>query len=359
MKKKKKKKYCVNILPQSIKKEMNEKPKVLKFPPIRYAEESWSKLSEIAEVVPVTVNSREEFIEKLHGEYSNIVGIGRGYLAGKQVGLFDKELISHFPNSLKYIAHQGAGYDQIDTKALSERGIQLANAPSVVDNATADTALFLILGAMRNFNYGRRNLAQGRWPTGGFAAGAPPGITPKNKTLGIIGMGGIGRATYERVKPLGFEKIKYYNRSRLPKELEQDAIYVTLEELLKTSDVISIHCPLNENTRHLLGDRQIKLMKDGVIIINTARGAVIDEKALLENLKSGKIASAGLDVFEQEPSVPEELLSLPNVLSLPHMGTQAVQTIKEMEEYVVENIYLGITTGRVRNIVYELRNLIE
>ncbi|CAI4527051.1 BDM_1a_G0031710.mRNA.1.CDS.1 [Saccharomyces cerevisiae] len=335
---------------------MHARPKVLKFSPIRYAEAEWLKLSEVAEVIPVTVASRSEFIDKLHGEFSDIVGIGRGYLTVKQVGLFDKELISHFPSTLKYIAHQGAGYDQIDAKALAERGIQLANAPGIVDAATADTALFLILGAMRNFDYGRKNLKEGKWPAGGFAAGAPLGITPRNKILGIIGMGGIGRAVCERVRPLGFEKFVYYNRSRLNEELEQGAIYVSLERLLEVADVISLHCPLNETTWHLLNDERIQHMKYGAIIVNTARGAVIDEHALVKHLKSGRIAGAGLDVFEYEPSVSRELLDLPNVLALPHMGTQAVQTVKEMEECVVKNIYSGITKGRVETLVPEQKS---
>lgn len=334
---------------------MQARPKVLQFPPIRYADAEWLKLSEVAEVIPVTVASRSEFIDKLHGEFSDIVGIGRGYLTVKQVGLFDKELISHFPSTLKYVAHQGAGYDQIDAKALAERGIQLANAPSIVDAATADTALYLILGAMRNFEYGRKNLEEGKWPAGGFAAGAPPGYTPKNKVLGIIGMGGIGRAVFERVRPFGFEKIVYYNRSRLSESLERGAIYVSLERLLEVADVISLHCPLNGTTRHLLNDERIQRMKNGVVIVNTARGAVIDELALVKHLKSGKIASAGLDVFEYEPCVSRELLDLPSVLTLPHMGTQAVQTIKEMEECVVKNIYSGITTGKVKTLVREQR----
>ncbi|SCU86227.1 LADA_0D13168g1_1 [Lachancea dasiensis] len=334
---------------------MIPKPKVLQFPPIRYADDAWEKLSEVAEIIPVTVASRQELIELLHGEYSDIVAIGRGYLTGKQVGRFDRDLIGHFPNTLKFIAHQGAGYDQIDVTELTKRGIQLANAPDIVNNATADTALFLLLGAMRNFEEGRRNLRNDEWPTKGFAAGAQPGFTPDDKVLGIIGMGGIGRTLCKRVRPLGFKKIVYYNRSPLSEALELGCQYLPLEELLKCADVVSIHCPLNESTKHLLNKDRFHLMKDGVIIINTARGSVIEEQALLRCLKTGKVARVGLDVFENEPHVSNELLELPNVLALPHMGTQAIQTVKKMEECVVDNIYAGIHTGKVLNLVCEQR----
>ncbi|CCE82369.1 Piso0_002092 [Millerozyma farinosa CBS 7064] len=334
------------------------KPLVLHMNPVRYAHESWAKMNDIAEVVFIKEYSREQFIEDLHGKFNNVIAIGRGYLTKELVGPFDEELISHFPPSLKYIAHQGAGYDQVSVSALTEKNILLSHCPDVINNSTADTNLYLLLGAMRNFEAGRRRLYDGKWPTGGFGAGAKVGWCPKQKILGIIGMGGIGQAFRDRAVPLGFQKIVYYNRKRLPKGEEKDSQYISsLDELVKVADVISVNCPLNKSTYHLIDASLIGKMKFGVIIVNTARGSVIDEEALVENLKSGKVAAAGLDVFENEPDVSKDLLDLPNVLALPHMGTHAIQTVYEMEQSVVDNIYEGLVSNTMITIVPEQKNL--
>ncbi|CUM66615.1 uncharacterized protein PRCAT00004286001 [Priceomyces carsonii] len=335
-----------------------EKPLVIHLNPVRFAHNSWEELKNIAEVILIDNYSREEFITDLHGKYSNVVAIGRGYLTGHKVGLFDEELVSHFPKTLKYISHQGAGYDQCHIKPITDKGIQVSNCPNVISKSTADTNLFLLLGAMRNFDEGRRRLLNGEWPKGGFGAGAKVGLNPKSKILGIVGMGSIGRAFRDRCESLGFKKIIYYNRKKLPAKEEGTSEYVSsIEKLITISDVISINCPLNQSTHHLIDDSMIRLMKDGVIIINTARGEIIDEKSMINSLKNGKIGAVGLDVFENEPHVSEELLSLPNVVALPHMGTHAMQTILEMEELVVENIRSGLTTGNVLNRIPEQRSI--
>lgn len=330
------------------------KPLILHLDPIRYGEEAWKEFEQIAEVVHIGEYTREQFIQDLHGKYSNVQGIGRGYLTGKKVGRFDEDLAKHFPQSLKFISHQGAGYDQCDVEPLSKRGIQLSNCPNIVNNSTADTHIFLMLGAMRNFNAGRKALENGEWPVGGFGAGVKEGWNPSGKVLGIIGMGGIGRAVRDRASVFGFEKIVYYNRSKLSTELEKNSVYIeTIEELVKIVDVISLNVPLNSSTYHLINDELITKMKDGVIIVNTARGSVIDEESLIKHLKSGKVGAAGLDVFEEEPNPPTELLGLSNVISLPHMGTHAIQTVMEMEKWVVENLKSGLTNGKLLTIVPE------
>ncbi|CAI6459924.1 AEL_HP2_G0025710.mRNA.1.CDS.1 [Saccharomyces cerevisiae] len=136
-------------------------------------------------------------------------------------------------------------------------------------------------------------------------------------------------------------------------------MYLSLEELLKISDVISLHCPLNNSTHHLINEDWMGVMKNGVIIINTSRGAVIDENALLQGIDCKKISSAGLDIFEYEPVVSQELLRKPNIIALPHMGTQAIQTIEEMEDCVVRNLYCGITTGKVETLIPEQVRLFD
>lgn len=334
------------------------KPLVLHMNPVRYAHEPWTKMQSIAEVVFIKEYSREHFIEDLHGKFSNVIAIGRGYLTKELVGPFDEDLISHFPPSLKYIAHQGAGYDQVLVSALSEKNILLSHCPDIINNSTADTNLYLLLGAMRNFEGGRRRLYDGKWPTCGFGAGAKEGWSPKKKILGIIGMGGIGQAFRDRAAPLGFEKIVYHNRKRLSKEEEKDSHYMSsLDELVKIADIISINCPLNDSTYHLIDSSLMEKMKSGVIIVNTARGSVIDQDALIKNLKTGKVGAAGLDVFENEPYVPKSLLELPNVLALPHMGTHSIQTVYEMEKSVIDNIYKGLVSNTMITIVPEQKNL--
>ncbi|OWB54594.1 hypothetical protein B5S28_g444 [[Candida] boidinii] len=333
----------------------NLKPKILRFGPIRYAQDTWKELSEIAEIVESSAQNREEFIQELkNGKFNDVSIISRTFESVNITGRIDEELVSLFPKSIKSICHSGAGYDQVDTAPLIERKIQLSNAPSVVDAATADTAVYLLLSCLRNFQLSHHNLLQGRWKKE-KCAGTPVGNDPSSQVLGILGMGGIGRTIRDRLLPFGFKKIIYYNRSRLPEELEKGAEYVTLDELLSQSDVISISVPLNANTKHSINEKTISKMKDGIIIINTARGPVIDEIELIKNLKNGKIKSCGLDVFENEPNPREELYNLPNCVSLPHMGTHSVETMKAIEDCNVKNCTAFIKNGLVEDLVSELQ----
>lgn len=250
---------------------------------------------------------------------------------GQVTGLFDAELVEGLPSELKFICHNGAGYDQsephhvlsldcelmkhsVDIAACTERRIQVSNVPTAVDDATADTALFLLLGAIRQFG-----LAQSNLRAGSFNAGLALSHDPKGKTLGVIGMGGIGRALATRCRALGMD-IRYHNRNRLSPDLEAGAKYVSVDELLRTSDVVSLNLPLNANTKHYMGRDQFKAMKRGAILINTARGGVVDEAALVQALDEGEIAGCGLDVYEEEPKIHEGLLRSDKAFLLPHVG---------------------------------------
>ena len=190
----------------------------------------------------------------------------------------------------------------------------MSNVPTAVDNATADTALFLLLGALRQFGVAQANLRAGK-----FNAGLPLSNDPQGKLLGVVGLGGIGRAFAKRARAMGMD-VQYYNRNRLSPELEQGAKYVSFEELLQTSDVVSLNLPLNAKTKHTMGREQLKQMKKTAVLINTARGGVVDEIALVEALESGEIAACGLDVFEDEPQVQEGLLKSDRAFLLPHVG---------------------------------------
>lgn len=204
--------------------------------------------------------------------------------------------------------------DQIDVDACTAADIQVSNVPTAVDGATADTALFLLLGSLRQFALAQTNLY-----SGAFNAGLPMSNDPNGKLLGIVGMGGIGRALCVRAKALGM-KVQYYNRNRLAPELEGGATYVSFDELLSTSDVVSLNLPLNAKTKHTMGKAQFEQMKKSAVLINTARGGVVDEKALVAALESGDIAGCGLDVYENEPVVEEGLLKSTKAFLLPHVG---------------------------------------
>ncbi|KAK6457303.1 alpha-ketoisocaproate reductase [Scheffersomyces xylosifermentans] len=332
------------------------KPKVLRLGKIEFAQAKWDEVAKVAEVIDCTSQNRDEFFEDLKTKYSDITNIARTFASVKQTGRFDEELASHLPPSVKSVSHNGAGYDQIDPEPFSKRNIQVSNVTIPVEAPTADTAVFLLLSTLRNYQIGHNLLVEGKWPIG-KCGGAPLGRLPESQVVGILGMGGIGRAIRDRLKPFGFQKIIYHNRSRLSKDLEQDTEYVSFDELISSSDIILISIPLNPKTHHSINKEVISKMKDGVILINTARGAIINEQELIVELKNGKVGSFGSDVFEFEPEVPKELYNLPNVVSLPHMGTHAFEAIKNMEEFVAENVLEYLYTGKVKTIVPEQYNL--
>jgi glyoxylate reductase len=203
-------------------------------------------------------------------------------------------------------------------------GIAVSNTPSAVDAATANTAIFLILGALRCAWVPQLSIREGTW-----RGDSPLGRDPDGMVLGVLGMGGIGSATARRAAGFGFD-IQYHNRQQvqgLSKAFGAQAPrYVGFEELLRTSDIISIHLPLTATTSKLIGKAEIDMMKPDAIIINTARGPIIDEEALVEALESGKIWSVGLDVYENEPKVSPALLKHPRTVLLPHIGTATVDT---------------------------------
>lgn len=326
------------------------KPKVLLCGTIEHAHKEWEELGEIAQLEVLEGSlERDKFIEALKTKYNDVTAIYRTLFSVTQTGRFDKELIAELPPTLKYICNFGAGYDQIDVDALTERNIQLSNTPNAVDRGTADTAFFLTLGILRNFAWGAHQLRQNVW-----LKDVELGHDPVSKVLGIVGMGGIGRAYRDRAKAFGFKKIIYYNRRRLSPELEKDSEYCSsLDELFKQADVISLSVPLNSETKHLINKDTIAKMKDNVYIVNTARGPVIDEDALVEGLESGKIAGAGLDVFEHEPKIHPGLLNNHKTLLLPHMGTHSVESRYDMEKLVLDNIRSALTTGKVITMVSE------
>ncbi|KFA50786.1 hypothetical protein S40293_06100 [Stachybotrys chartarum IBT 40293] len=334
-----------------------EKPKVLILGHIELgyrAHDYVSSLSEIAEIVkPKSANKCDFFSECKSGALDGVVAAYRTVESASVTGNVDEELLDVLPKSLRFICHNGAGYDSINVSACTARGIRVSNTPTAVDDATADITIWLLLGALRNLPVSMATLRAGTW-----RGKTPPalGHDPQGKVLGILGMGGIGRNLAQKARAFGM-RIRYYNRSKLSPELEEGAEYVSFETLLKESDVLSLNLPLNAATRHIISTDQFALMKPGVVIVNTARGAVMDEAALVAALDSGKVASAGLDVFEDEPEIHPGLLSNDKVLLVPHMGTYTHETHLKMEEWALENVRAAVLEGRLKSIVAEQKSL--
>ncbi|KAG5294924.1 glyoxylate reductase [Histoplasma ohiense] len=330
----------------------NSKPKALLLGKIDHAHSAWASLADIAELVETKATNRAEFIQEcLTGKLDGVLVAYRTFESSSVTGLVDEELVNVLPKSLRYLAHCGAGYDQIDVDACSARSppVLVSNVPTAVDDATADVNMFLIIGALRNFNTSMLALREGKWK------GQPPpklGHDPQGKVLGILGMGGIGRNLKKKAEAFGLEII-YHNRRKLSDELADGAEYVSFDELLRRSDVISLNLPLNKSTRHIISHAEFAKMKQGVVVVNTARGAVIDEDAMVQALDSGKVLSVGLDVFEDEPNVHPGLLRNPNVMLVPHMGTYTVETQTAMEEWAIDNVRQAIEKGKLKSPVPE------
>jgi glyoxylate reductase len=248
----------------------------------------------------------------------------------------DAPLLALAPR-LKIVANYAAGTNNIDLAACRARGIVVTNTPDVLSVATAELALALMLDVSRGLTRGESALRNG-----GFKGWGPLyrlGRGLQGLTLGLIGFGSIGQALAGLVPSLGL-RVLYHQRRRLSpaREAELGASYRSLDEILAQSDILSLHCPLSPETRHLLNAERLGRMKPGSILINTARGPVVDEAALVQALIHGPLAGAGLDVYEQEPLVHPGLLDLPNVVLAPHLGSATTQAREAMADLVAENV---------------------
>ncbi|KAF2731185.1 glyoxylate reductase [Polyplosphaeria fusca] len=329
---------------------MATKPKVLLLGKIEHAHESWKSLSNLADLVSSQAQGRAEFLEECKaGRWDGVKAIYRTFDSMEITGRFDSELVPLLPGSVEFVCHNGAGYDQVDVNACSDRKIKVSHTPGTVNDCTADVNMFLILGALRGFNPGMLSIREGNWRGHPLP---PLGHDPEGKTLGIVGMGGIGRNLKKKCDAFSM-KIIYHNRKRLSEELAGGAAYVSFEELLRTSDVISLNLPLNKDTRHKISTREFEMMKKGVVIVNTARGAIIDEAALVKALDSDQVASVGLDVYEDEPKIHPGLMSNPRVILVPHMGTWTAETQCAMEECNISNVRSAVQDGVLLNLVPE------
>ncbi len=265
----------------------------------------------------------------------------------------DAALIDAAPERLRMIANFGNGVDHIDLAAARRKGILVTNTPGVLTDDTADMTMALIIAVPRRLAEGEQLLRAGQWA--GWSPSGLLGHRIGDKTLGIIGMGRIGQAVALRAAPFGLSVV-YHNRHRLPESVERAtrATWVeSLDELLSTSDFVSIHCPLNDESRGMIDARRIGLLKTDAYLINTSRAEVCDEEALIEALQSGRIAGAGLDVYAHEPAVDPRLLTLRNVVLKPHMGSATIEGRDATGDKVIANIRIWVDGHRPRDQVLE------
>ena len=261
----------------------------------------------------------------------------------------DATLLEKTPH-LRVVSNMAVGVDNIDINACTKRGIPVGNTPGAMTDATADLTMSLLLAAARKLPESARDAREGRWqtwsPTGWLGADL------RGATLGIIGLGKIGRAVAERARGFGLRLVYWEPTDSPENEAQTGARYVSFDELLSTSDFVTLHCPLNESTRGLIGESALRKMKPTAILINAARGPVVDTPALTRALSEGWIASAALDVTDPEPLPPTHALySLPNCFILPHIGSATHGTRKRMAEMACENLLAGLEGRRLPNCV--------
>lgn len=250
----------------------------------------------------------------------------------------DGRILAHANPNLRLIANFGTGVDHIDLAAARQRGITVTNTPGVLTEDTADMTIALILATSRRLAEGERLIRTSEWS--GWSPTWMLGRRIWGKRLGIIGMGRIGTAVARRARAFGMS-IHYHNRNRVSEEVEHEleaTYWESLDQMMARMDIISVNCPHTPATYHLLSARRLKLLQKHSILVNTARGEVIDENALTRMLVAGEIAGAGLDVFEHEPAVNPKLVALDNVVLLPHMGSATIEGRLDMGEKVIINI---------------------
>ena len=285
----------------------------------------------LREAGEVRIDEREEAIPR--ADLLELVGGAEAILALLHDRV-DEELLEAAGPQLRCVANVAVGYDNVDVAAAERRGVVVTNTPGVLDDATADLTMALILAATRRVAEGDRLVRSGEpWSWGmGFMLGS----SLQGKRLGIVGLGGIGARVAERARAFGME-IAYHSRHPSPAEAALEAELLPLPDLLAGSDVLSLHCPLTPETHHLIGAEELAAMKPGAVLINAARGPIVDEAALAGALAAGRIAAAGLDVFEREPEVEPGLLGLDNVVLTPHLGSATVETRTAMAELAARN----------------------
>ncbi len=260
----------------------------------------------------------------------------------------DADVIAKLSDKIKIISNFAVGYGNIDIIAAKKKNIVVTNTPDVLTDATAEIAMLILLGAARRAKEGVEWANKKNWK---WSADFLMGKQLTGARLGILGMGRIGRAVANLGRSFGMI-IHYHNRSQLDKDLEKDAIYHnSLESLFSVSDFFSINCPATKETKHIINKKTLNYFPEGAVLSNSARGDMIDDDAMVEALKNGKIYSLGLDVYNGEPAIHPEYLTLPNVFVLPHLGSATIGTRTAMGNLAVANLEEFFKTGKCKNTV--------
>ena len=264
------------------------------------------------------------------------------------VDKFDAETINKLSDKVKIISNFAVGFGNINIKAAMKKNIIVTNTPDVLTDATAEIAILILLGAARRATEGRKWVDKKNWT---WSADFLIGKQLTDSRLGILGMGRIGQALAERAKSFGM-KIHYHNRKKLPPNLEKGAIYhESLKSLISISDFFSINCPTTEETKKIINEETLSYFLNGAVIINSARGDMIDDEAMINVLKSGKVFALGLDVYNGEPDIHPQYLKLDNVFILPHLGSATEKTRFAMADLAISNIEEYFKTGKCKNTV--------
>ena len=264
------------------------------------------------------------------------------------VDKFDAETINKLSDKVKIISNIAVGFGNIDIKAVMNKNIIVTNTPDVLTDATAEIAILILLGAARRATEGRKWVDKKNW---NWSVDFLMGKQLTDSRLGILGMGRIGQALAERTKSFGM-KIHYHNRKKLPPNLEKGAIYhESLKSLISISDFFSINCPTTEETKKIINEETLSYFLNGAVIINSARGDMIDDEAMINVLKSGKVFALGLDVYNGEPDIHPQYLKLDNVFILPHLGSATEKTRFAMADLAISNIEEYFKTGKCKNTV--------
>lgn len=317
------------------------KPKVLVTR--RIFEESLAKLASVCDVesnqkdVPL---SPKQLLEKLKGKDA-VIALLTDVISDDVLGRNAQ---------LQIVSNVAVGYNNVDVDAATRHGVMVTNTPGVLDDTTADFTWCLILATSRRLIVADRTFRSGKWKGWGLMQFL--GHDVYGKTLGICGLGRIGRGVARRAR--GFDmRILYTDVQRAPEEVEREvgAVFVPKNTLLQEADIVTLHVPLFPETRHYIGAAELALMKKSAILVNAARGPVVDEKALVKALKQGRIAAAGLDVYEKEPSPARGLTKLPNTVLAPHIASASVETRRNMSNMAVANCIAGLTGQRPPNLV--------
>jgi lactate dehydrogenase-like 2-hydroxyacid dehydrogenase len=245
-------------------------------------------------------------------------------------------VIDRLPQSVRILANFSVGFDHVDIDAAKRRGLVVTNTPEVLSDATAEVTILLMLGAARRASEGERLVRDRTWKD--WSPAFMVGTQVTGKRLGIVGLGRVGQVVARRAR--GFDMtIHYHNRRRLPPDQEQGAIFhPTPEELMPNCDFLAFHCVSTPETQRMLNAERIALLPDGAVVVNASRGAVVDDEALIEALKSGKVAAAGLDVYNNEPNVHPGYLDLPNTFLMPHIGSATKETRDAMGFRALDNL---------------------